>query len=329
MDDVTSKSRAAGTTDIPGPAAELGARTRRGHLKIGFLCIIKPYELFLKDDNLSGNHAQEVPMPSARDELDNEPQAKEKDKNKDAVIQEYDVYLTPELQQQLYLLQYPNRARDHTFVRYAYPENMRIKPESGFLELDLPVHFTNFDKARGVEWGEALHRVKEEGGGGLGIAGGFGGNSGRAGGLRTRKAKVETAGAGAGGFVNGDAAADVGAEDEEVAKLVDNFEDSVERGRVLNKQTLGGQILKHQEGQPVYMLGAFRGRKLSIGLRAAFRGADRIQRSFISRGSAGSFRCGHSSTTSTRPTASPPPLDVAQTRLSRLPLLRHELFSTR
>lgn len=200
-------------------------------------------------------------MPTAVEDVDEDSKHKEKEKNKDPVIQEYDVYLTTPLLQQLYLLQYPNRARDHTFVRHAYPESMRMKPTSGFMEMDLPVHFTNFDKLRGLKWGEALQELKEEGSAGLGIAGGFGGPSGRMTGLRARKPKSEAAtttieGANAATDIGGDVE---GLEDEsELIQSLENFDESVKRGRVLNKQTLGGQILKYEEGQPIYMLGAFR-----------------------------------------------------------------------
>lgn len=191
---------------------------------------------------------------------------KQKQKDKDPVIQEYDVYLTTDLEQQIYLLQYPNRERDHTFKAHVYPSAMRIKPQAGYMEMDLPIHFTNFDKARGVRWGEALRQVKEEGNtGGLGIAGGFGGPAGRVAGVKAKKPpKLETHPAADGADMDMDDDEEVPAEDKEINKLLENFEQSAEEGRVLNKQTLGGQILKDVQGQPMYMLGAFKGKELHL-----------------------------------------------------------------
>lgn len=205
--------------------------------------------------------------PIAPEEDAQQPLTKaQKREKKDPVIQEYDVYLTKELQQQIYLLQYPNRDHDHTFKDHVYPSAMRIKPQAGFMEMDLPIHFNNFDKTRAIKWGEALRQVKEEGNsGGLGMAGGFGGPPGRMSGVKAKKPPKpdpEQTADGTEMEIDGDAYAPP--EDKEITDLLENFDQSVEQGRVLDKQTLGGQILQHSEGQPLYMLGAFKGQELHL-----------------------------------------------------------------
>lgn len=183
----------------------------------------------------------------------------------DPVTAEYNVYLTPSDEtQQLYLLQYPNRSRKDTFRRHAFPAAMRIKPSSGFMEMDLPVHFTNFDRAKGVRWGEALRQAKEEGISGFGVAGGFANiTQGKHGALKMKPPKPRAA-----GIEDGDMEIDgEDGDQDEMDKLLENFEDSVEKGHVLSQQTLGGQILKSEAGKPVYMLGAFRESMFSCFMR--------------------------------------------------------------
>lgn len=49
------------------------------------------------------------------------------------------------------------------------------------------------------------------------------------------------------------------ADDGDYEKMLENFDDAIDSGLVMNKQTLGGQIIRHTSGKPMYMLGAFRG----------------------------------------------------------------------
>lgn len=166
----------------------------------------------------------------------------------DPVVAEYDVFITPEMAEQVYLLQYPNRDRglpynDGTRMK---PLEMRIKPKAGFIELDVPMHVhTNFDKRKGITWGEAVREAKDKGSASFGLSSGFGIEHGR---IRAPNRGLQGS--------RSDPSAHQ--EDHDVVEdLLMSFEDANEKGHVLNKQTLGGQILKEEAGKPLYMLGAF------------------------------------------------------------------------
>ena len=77
----------------------------------------------------------------------------------DPVLAEYDVFLTPPIQEHIYLLQYPNRPRNRPYNNHygATPHEMRIKPSSGFLEVDVKLNTQlNFNKYLGLKWGDAV-----------------------------------------------------------------------------------------------------------------------------------------------------------------------------
>jgi DNA-directed RNA polymerase III subunit RPC5 len=122
---------------------------------------------------------------------------------------------------------------------------MRLKPNAGFIEVDVPLDIDDsFEKRRGVKWGEALRKAKEDGQNAFGATAGFEKLPGpAAGSVRGRNGIVVD-------------------EEREVDSMLENFDDANQKGHVLNKQTLGGQVLKHEAGQPMYMVGAFRGSKL-------------------------------------------------------------------
>jgi DNA-directed RNA polymerase III subunit RPC5 len=165
----------------------------------------------------------------------------------DPVIAEYDVYITPEMAEQIYLLQFPNRSREQPYNERtnAKPLELRVKPESGFMEMDISTTaYVNFDKTKGLKWGEALNTAKENGATAFGIASGFGKGTTSETGFpsRLRAPRGER-----------------NIENQHAA-----FEEAELAGKVLNKQTLGGQIIKPEPGMPHYMLGAFRGSESSL-----------------------------------------------------------------
>ena len=81
----------------------------------------------------------------------------------DPVTAEYDVFITPELHEQLYLLQFPTREREAPYNEQTKnkPLEMRIKPKAGFVEMDVPIA-TEFyyNQAKAKAWGDALNKAK-------------------------------------------------------------------------------------------------------------------------------------------------------------------------
>jgi len=125
------------------------------------------------------------------------------------------------------------------------PVEMRVKLKSGFVEMDIEtnVHY-KFDKQKGIQWGEALNQAKETGADFFGMASGFGKSTRNE--HFSTEASVSHANAG------------------NMQQLLTDFEQSNEQGLVLNKQTLGGQIVRPENGKPNYMLGTFRGNELHL-----------------------------------------------------------------
>ncbi|KAJ4397942.1 hypothetical protein N0V91_010578 [Didymella pomorum] len=173
----------------------------------------------------------------------------------DPVVAEYDVYITPEAEEtQLYVLQYLNRPPDQPFTKAtgSQPAELRMKKESGFIEVDVPINIRqNYNRVNGVRWGEAMRKTKGFGQKAFGIASGF---------ERTMPRTGNRPGA-----EGGTAAPVVTAEDDDnFEEYVTHFEDANEKGHVLNAQTFGGQI-QHDDGKgPSYMLGTFRDDQLHL-----------------------------------------------------------------
>ena len=149
--------------------------------------------------------------------------------------------MTPELQERIYLLQYPNRDRDNTYTHVSdTTTGFRIKPKSGFMEIDMETNIhINFDKKKGVVWGEAVRQTKETGADSFGMASGFGK------GARTEHFGPETT--------------TIRSDSDTTQRLLRDFDRANDGGHVLNKQILGGPIAGTGKGKNILMLGAFRG----------------------------------------------------------------------
>lgn len=167
----------------------------------------------------------------------------DEDDDDDPVTAEYSVYITPPQLEKLYLLQFPTRDREMPYNERQRntPLNMRMKPQTGFVEMDVPIsaHF-HYNRNKAKAWGEALQKSATEGAHGHGLAAGFATVIGqRASGRAAASAETGARGGAAGGL--------------------EKREQNDGGGTELLHQTLGGQILKEQDGKPSYMLGAFRG----------------------------------------------------------------------
>lgn len=167
---------------------------------------------------------------------------------------EYDVYLTAAQQEQIYLLHYLNRTRERPYSQRfgAQPVDVRIKPNSGHLELDVELSTSyNFNKYQGLKWGDAVQAAKtiQNESGTYGPASGLGVPRGKPGGRNQLKDRADL--------------------ENQVANDLASFKDAVEEDKVMHKQTLGGQIFRHDNkgddmAQPVYFLGAFLGNQLHL-----------------------------------------------------------------
>jgi DNA-directed RNA polymerase-3 subunit RPC5 len=117
---------------------------------------------------------------------------------------------------------------------------MRIKPSAGMVELDVPLDaWRNYDREKGVKWGEAIKKSNTaKGGGSHGLPGGFGIGGAQSGG-RGRARIPEN-------------------EQLDQEKLLEDYPLAVSRENVLTKQTLGGQAVPNDETNPQYMIGTFR-----------------------------------------------------------------------
>ncbi|KAF1948376.1 hypothetical protein CC80DRAFT_486253 [Byssothecium circinans] len=172
----------------------------------------------------------------------------------DPVVAEYDVFITPEMEEQLYILQYLDRPPHDPFTQAAgsKPESLRIKQQSGFVEVDVPLNVHhNFNRPMGVRWGEAVRKTKQLGQKAYGIASGF---------ERTMP-RLNRPGAAA---TDGQPAPNTSLDDDNNQDYVINFEDANEKGHVLNMQTFGGQIEQDDGKGPTYMLGTFRKNELHL-----------------------------------------------------------------
>lgn len=105
----------------------------------------------------------------------------------------------------------------------------------------------NFDKRKGVTWGESLRSAKEAGTDTFGLSSGFGK------GVRTNEV-----------FAQERAQAQAASSDDRVENLLQRFDEVKKRGNVMNVNTLGGQIILPEDGKPMYMLGAFQGDQLHL-----------------------------------------------------------------
>lgn len=169
----------------------------------------------------------------------------------DPVVTTYQVYIKPRSNddREIYILQYPNRNVDQPYSKTneSAPLKFRTKPASGMAEIDVPIdEFNNYDKVKGVQYGLALKKsAASKGQGSHGLPGGFG-----IGGATTRgRGKGRT-------------------EDEETEAFrqiaAGDFGNAVQSGKVLSKQTLGGQMVTSDGTNPQYLVGTFRHGKTCI-----------------------------------------------------------------
>ncbi|PGH18459.1 hypothetical protein AJ79_00529 [Helicocarpus griseus UAMH5409] len=183
----------------------------------------------------------------------------------DPITASYDIYITPS-QIRRFLLQYPDRQTIYPYnaASYQQPTELRLKPRTGLVEVDIPVNTqVNYDEKKGLRYGNALKksRVIAEGGS-MGFAGGFnagGRAAGAKGGGGGDGNDIEGEGMGGRGRKGGRQGGYFGGDEEGMMEYEEE-----KGGVVMTSQTLGGRIKEAVEGDPVYMLGAFRDNELHL-----------------------------------------------------------------
>lgn len=174
----------------------------------------------------------------------------EADDEADPIVASYDIYTNPNLpaNRRLLLLQHPNKQGPK---RILYPEvkEVRLKKESGMVEVDVPMNLSHadYDRDKGLRWGSALSRsLAAKNGGTHGLAGGFG-------------TRGTGAGAGAGAGARGPKAV----EPERELSILD-WNEAMRQDKVLRIQTLGGQYPIENETSCRWMVGIFKEGESSI-----------------------------------------------------------------
>jgi RPC5 protein len=195
------------------------------------------------------------------------------------VVAEYSVFWKKTApQKRIFLLQFPSRYSDQPFnlANYNKPSEIRIKPQSGLVEIDVPVHIgRRYDISKGTKFAAALKESRARrsgflpGKGEYGLAGGFGINA----------------------HLHGRATRSSIGRDADGMDLEDGGSDSY-----LQMLTLGGRLRMFKRGDPIYTIGTFRGGMLlscnktvtafNIGLQMSYifprsTGSARYNRSFI------------------------------------------------
>lgn len=164
------------------------------------------------------------------------------------VVAEYDMYLNKP-GKRLMLLQYPNRdpGQSYSDKTGQKPLELRIKPKCGLVEVDIPLSTrANFDKQKGIHYGEAMRKSRTlQEGGSYGLSGGLRAGMGPMGGPRRSRSRIDEQAS--------------GVDDQSPEDLLESFEDANQKGHVMNKIVLGGRIVPWKDGDPIYMVGVFRG----------------------------------------------------------------------
>lgn len=163
------------------------------------------------------------------------------DDEDDPIVNTFNVFLKPSLpdNKELVILQYTSKKADNPAdITPPHVLEMRVKPESGFYEVDVPIDVNQaYDKEKGMAYGDALHRSNEaKKGGGHGLAAGFN--------------LIPTSQSGARGGRR------AGGNDGETQL---SWQEAARRDLVLRKQTFGGN--RSAGVRTKEMVGVFQGRK--------------------------------------------------------------------
>lgn len=109
----------------------------------------------------SNKKTEDAPRPQEQkpveimDDVDEltDPSFSEDDNDDDPVVKSYDVFISNQLKDYIYLLQYPIRNPDEEYYDQSAPYNARIKPNEGSFDLDVPIDNRNYSISRGDKFG--------------------------------------------------------------------------------------------------------------------------------------------------------------------------------
>ena len=157
------------------------------------------------------------------------------------VTAKYSLFINKPTGKRAMLMQYPNRkvGQDYSAASGTKPLEIRIKPKCGIVEVDIPVEVhANYDRLKGVQYGEAMRKSRMlQDGGSYGLGGGLG--------IGPRPT-----------LKNDRHAPPPDGPSHE--KLLENFSDANNKGHVMNKITLGGHIHPIKNGDPIYVAATFK-----------------------------------------------------------------------
>ncbi|ORY65276.1 Sin-like protein conserved region-domain-containing protein [Pseudomassariella vexata] len=180
----------------------------------------------------------EVDNPSPKPEEARPVASSNSSDDPDPIIASYNVFTNPSLPstRKIFILQHPNK-QGAAATSYPSIQEVRIKPSSGMIEVDVPLPYQDagFDRDKGMKWGGALQKsMGSKNGGSHGLAGGFG--------VGVPPARNGRRGEG----------------DREIY----DWSEAVRQDKVLRTQTLGGMVGSGEDCR--WMVGVFKGGNLHL-----------------------------------------------------------------
>ncbi|KAJ6036722.1 hypothetical protein N7540_001001 [Penicillium herquei] len=161
----------------------------------------------------------------------------------DPVVASYDVFLT-DSEISRYVFQYIDRPQDlpYNARKEQKPLELRMKPSTGLVEIDVPILTgVTYTQEKGLKYGEAMRKSRSaREGGSFGVAGGF-----------------------SGGAMASSGAVRVKTEGPSDVEVFDKKR-MVDASSLVTTQAIGGRIKPAEEGDPVHMLGTFKGKNLHL-----------------------------------------------------------------
>lgn len=83
------------------------------------------------------------------DDDDDEDVSSDEDFDDDPTVRTYDIFMSDQLKEHIYLLQYPIRNPEDSYCDEYSPSEARIKPNEGVLEVDVPIIKQDFSFLHG------------------------------------------------------------------------------------------------------------------------------------------------------------------------------------